>query len=70
MAAPVSDPALALECSLFLHVADAALAVVLDVFGEVDEVLDVVLCSNHNVSKPQHQRLARLGPDLHIASTS
>ena len=36
-------PALALEGSFFLHVADAALAVVLDVLGEVDEVLDVLL---------------------------
>lgn len=43
LVAPSPWPALALEGSLFLHVADAALAVVLDVLGQVDEVLDVLL---------------------------
>ena len=47
LVAPSPRPALALEGPFFLHVADAALAVVLDVLGEVDEVLDVLLCRDH-----------------------
>ena len=40
----------AFEFALFLHVPDAAFAVVLDVFGEIDEILDVFLFVAREVS--------------------
>ena len=64
MAAPRPALAFALECSLVFHVADAALAVVLDILGEVDEVLDVLLLGVHIVSRSNYRGRGKGGRGL------